>query len=129
MEYVYGIGIIVGILFFLLVFIPVAMVKYTKWESDKEHPVYITRQYIDKIGWRNANNQKLSLFACWASLMSLLNSNEAATQKSTMVIVIICLAAGYWFAYSFKGLFRQSTNWYDNSAVMLSFLAGITSRP
>jgi len=127
MEYVYGIGIIVGILFFLLVFIPVAMVKCTEWESDKEHPVYITRQYINKIGWRTAHNQQLSLFVSWASLMALLNNNEAATQESTIIIVVVCFGAGYWFIASFKGLFQQSTNWYDNSVVMVGFLGCITA--
>ena len=122
MEYLIVAGIIFLVLFGLLVFMPLAMVRHTEWESDQNHPVYITKQYINKIGWQTAHRQQLSILVSWCSLIVFLDEWPSPNIERLFAFGAVSLVSVSWFVYSFKGFFQCSTHWYDNSAVMAVLL-------
>ncbi|MCV6623243.1 MAG: hypothetical protein OIF51_15990 [Cellvibrionaceae bacterium] len=122
MDLIVGIVIILMILGALLFFLPLSIVKLTEWENDESHPVYITKRYINKIGWYNAQHQQLSIFYGWVALLLLAGKGGSIDVNELAILCAIAIAAGYWFFRSFKGLFTLSTNWHDNSKLMSSVL-------
>jgi len=122
MELIVGIAIILLILGALLVFLPLSIVKFTEWENDESHPVYIAKQYINKIGRYKAQHQQLSLFYSWVPLLLIAGKGVSIELNELAILCAISVAAGYWFFKSFKGLFNLSTNWHDNSKLMSAVL-------
>ena len=102
--------------------LPIALVKSTEWENDKSHPVYITKRYIDEIGWDTASNQQLSVSVGWGVLLLVISKQSVPPDIGTEIIFcVISVLAFYWFYRSFKEVFKDSTNWSDDPRLM-SFL-------